>query len=294
MVEEEMMNKELVEGTVEYDEEMEDRMMEDMSDEDKTQTDAQLFFDQQANEREFEAEEINRNLYAATLEARARGWGPAWFSTNVAGGRCETCEGVGERIIRLPDLPAMRVPCDVCEGRRFRIEIDAVRWRGLAIHQVLAQPLDEAASLFRDVPRAQGALAAARDVGLGYIPLGESSRALSTGELLRLRLAAALGKGSGSRTLYVLDEPATGLHPDDVANLLGVLLRLADAGHTVVVVEHDPQFVAEADHLIELGPGPGAAGGRLIYEGPPAGLLHAEGSPTGQWLRDASSSSQRR
>ena len=227
-----------------------------------------------------------RNLFAATLEARARGWGPSWFSTNVTGGRCETCEGVGERTIRLPDLPAMRVPCDVCEGRRFRAEIRAVRWRGLAIHDVLAQPIDDAATLFRDVPRAHGALSAARDVGLGYIPLGESSRALSTGELLRLRLAAALGKGRASRTLYVLDEPATGLHPDDVANLLAVLQRLTEAGHTVVVVEHDPQFVAGADHLIELGPGPGEAGGRLLYEGPPAGLLDVDASPTGRWFRE--------
>lgn len=226
-----------------------------------------------------------RNLFSATLEARARGWGPSWFSTNVAGGRCETCEGVGDRTIRLPDLPAMRVPCDVCEGRRFRTEINAVRWRGLAIHDVLAQSIDDAATLFRDVPRAQGALTAARDVGLGYIPLGESSRALSTGELLRLRLAAALGKGRASRTLYVLDEPATGLHPEDVANLLDVLLRLTQAGHTVVVVEHDPQFVAGADHVIELGPGPGEAGGRLLYEGPPAGLRDIDASPTGGWLR---------
>ena len=226
-----------------------------------------------------------RNLFAATLEARARGWGPSWFSTNVTGGRCETCEGVGERTVRLPDLPAMRVPCDVCEGRRFRTEVDAVRWRGLAIHDVLAQSIDDAATLFRDVPRAQGALAAARDVGLGYVPLGEPSRALSTGELLRLRLAAALGKGRAARTLFVLDEPATGLHPDDVANLLAVLQRLAAAGHTVVVVEHDIQLLCAADHVIELGPGPGADGGQLLYEGPPAGLLDAQASPTGRWLR---------
>ena len=232
-----------------------------------------------------------RALYAATLEARARGWGPSWFSTNVAGGRCDTCEGVGERTLRLPDLPATRVPCDVCEGRRFRSEVRAVRWRGLSFPALLDRSLSETAAMFRDVPRAGRALRAACDVGLGYIRLGESSRSLSTGETLRLRLAAALGKGGVGRTLYILDEPATGLHASDVRTLIQALLALSDSGHTVVVVEHDPQVLAQADHVVELGPGPGEAGGEVVYAGPPAGLLDCAHSPTGQWWRNSSTTS---
>jgi excinuclease ABC subunit A len=225
-----------------------------------------------------------RRLYASTLEARARGWAPARFSTHVKGGRCEACRGTGERTVALRDMPEVRVACDACGGRKFTRETNQVRVKGLSIADALDLPIEGAAVIFRDLPRVGSALRAASDVGLGYVPLGEPTSRLSGGEALRLRLAAALGRGATSRTLYLLDEPCAGLHPDDVAHLLRVLLELAAAGNAVVAVEHHPQMIREADHVIELGPGPGEAGGRVLHQGPPAGLLAVPGSPTAAYL----------
>jgi excinuclease ABC subunit A len=149
---------------------------------------------------------------------------------------------------------------------------------------LLRLTLEEAAGVFRDLPRVRRPLAAATDVGLGYVPLGDATTRLSGGEALRLRLAAALGRGGRTRTLYVLDEPCAGLHPTDVAHLVGVLLRLAEAGNAVLAVEHHVDLVRQADHVIEMGPGPGEAGGRLVYEGPPAGLVSCEAAVTGRYL----------
>jgi excinuclease ABC subunit A len=228
-----------------------------------------------------------RTLFAATVEARARGWKPSRFSTNVRGGRCEACAGLGVRGVRLRHLPGAEAVCDVCEGRRFSRETLEVRVKGLSIADVLALPVRRAAETFRDLRRIAAPLEAASEVGLGYVPLGEATDRLSGGEGLRLRLAAALGRGAGARTLYLLDEPCAGLHPDDVAHLGAVLSRLAAAGDTVVAVEHHPDLVRLADHVVDLGPGPGAAGGRVLEEGPPARIA-ATDSPTGRVLRDAS------
>ena len=217
-----------------------------------------------------------RTLYASTLEARARGWAPSWFSTNVqGGGRCSVCGGTGARAVALRDLPAHRIPCDVCGGRRFRPEIERVRVKGYSMSDLLHLSIAEAASSFRDLPRVHRPLRAATDVGLGYLPLGEPTARLSGGEALRLRLAAALGRGGRSRTLYVLDEPCAGLHPTDVAHLVEVLLRLSADDNAVVAVEHHVDLIRQADHVIELGPGPGAAGGRIVFEGTPAALARS-------------------
>ncbi len=192
-----------------------------------------------------------REVFAATLEARARGYGASWFSTHVPGGRCEDCQGTGERTIALRDLPAHRVPCETCAGSRFHPEAGRVRLKGLGIGDVLALTVQEAATMFRDLPRVAAPLRAARDVGLGYVRLGESPARLSSGEALRLSLAAALGKGRRTRTLYVLDEPAAGLHPQDVAHLIDLLVRLGEK-HAVLAVEHHELALRRADHILHL------------------------------------------
>ncbi len=229
-----------------------------------------------------------RELYAATLEARARGWKESRFSLALVGGRCETCKGTGLLAASLAaarrDLPESHGPCEACGGRRFGPEVEAVRIKGLSLPDLLALTLGEAAPMFRDLPKVGPALKAAAEVGLAYLPLGRAATQLSTGEVLRLRLAAALGKGGTGPTLYLLDEPAAGLHPDDVRHLRAVLDRLVDAGHTVVAVEHDLDLIRGADHLLDLGPGPGAAGGRLLYQGAPRGVLAVRSSLTGQAL----------
>jgi excinuclease ABC subunit A len=226
-----------------------------------------------------------RDLFAATVEARARGYGPSRFSTGVKGGRCEACRGLGRRSVRLRHLPEATAPCDACGGTRFSRETLAVRVKGLSIAEVLDLPIERAAAVFRDLRGAGPALRAAADVGLGYVPLGETTDRLSGGEALRLRLASALGRAGRSRTLYVLDEPCAGLHPDDVAALSKVLLRLAAEGNAVVCVEHHADLVRLSDHVVEIGPGPGEAGGRVVVEGTPADVAATPGSPTGRFLR---------
>lgn len=225
-----------------------------------------------------------RSLFAQTLEARARGWEPSWFSTHVKGGRCSACKGTGRRTVVLRDLPEHRIPCDVCGGRRFRADIERVRVKGYSFADVLELSIEEAATTFRDLPRVHGPLAAAADVGLGYIPVGETTARLSGGEALRLRLAAALGRGRRTRTLYVLDEPCAGLHPSDVAHLVDVLVKLTEEGNAVLAVEHHLDLIRRADHVIEVGPGPGAEGGRVVYEGTPAGLAAASDAATARFL----------
>ncbi len=225
-----------------------------------------------------------QRFFAATLEARARGWGPSRFSRHVKGGRCEACKGLGDRPVALRDLGPMRVPCDACDATGFAPDTLKVRVKGLSIADVMALPLSRAAEVFRDLPSVARPLEAATEVGLGYVPLGEPTSRLSGGEALRLRLASALGRRGEGHAAYLLDEPSAGLHPDDVGHLARVLRGLGGAGHLVVLVEHHPALVAAADHVVELGPGPGEDGGRLLYEGPPAGLLDVAASPTGAWF----------
>jgi excinuclease ABC subunit A len=227
-----------------------------------------------------------RDAFAATAEARRRGFSARHFSFNVPGGRCERCEGAGVLTVKMQLLPDVEVRCPACRGRRFTRETLAVRYRDYDVSQVLDQTVEEALTLFADVPAARSRLQVLADVGLGYLQLGQPATTLSGGEAQRVKLAKELGRRVTGRTLYLLDEPTTGLHLADTARLLGVLQRLVDAGNTVLVVEHNLDVVKAADWVIDLGPEGGAAGGRLIAEGTPEQIAQAPGSYTGQGLRE--------
>jgi excinuclease ABC subunit A len=202
--------------------------------------------------------------------ARSRGALTAGhFSFNVPGGRCERCEGAGVLTVRMHFLPAVQVRCPTCKGRRFRPEVLSVRHEGHDIAEVLAATVDEALTVFADVPAVATRLRRMADVGLGYLPLGQPAPTLSGGEAQRLKLAKELGRRTTGRVLYLLDEPTTGLHSADTARLLGVLQRLVDAGHSVVTIEHNTDVIQASDWLIDLGPVGGTGGGRLVAQGPP-------------------------
>jgi excinuclease ABC subunit A len=225
-----------------------------------------------------------RKLFAATDAARERGWGPGRFSFNVAGGRCDTCQGEGFVAVELLFLPGTYGPCPTCGGARYNPETLAVTYREQTIADVLRLTVDEAADFLADVPAAARSLDTLRDVGLGYLRLGQPATELSGGEAQRIKLATELQRARRGHTLYLLDEPTTGLHPADVELLIAQLHRLVDAGGTVVVVEHDLDLIASADWTIELGPGGGDAGGRIVATGTPAELAAAPGSRTGPYL----------
>ncbi len=227
-----------------------------------------------------------REAFAATPEARARGYSARHFSFNVPGGRCERCEGTGFLTVNMHFLPGVEVRCPVCHGRRFNRETLEVHYRDHDISQALDLTVEEALVLFKDIPAARSRLQVLSDVGLGYLQLGQPATTLSGGEAQRVKLAKELGRRVTGRTLYLLDEPTTGLHLADTARLLGVLQRLVDAGNTVIVVEHNLDLVKAADWVIDLGPEGGAAGGRLIAEGTPEQIAQAPGSYTGQCLRE--------
>ena len=225
-----------------------------------------------------------RKCFAATREAKALGIPPGWFSFNVAGGRCEDCEGSGFVVIDMQFLDDVRMPCEVCNGRRYRGEVLAVPYRGRSIADVLDLSIEEAIAVFEDQSRIVTALEPLIRVGLGYLTLGQPLSTLSGGEHQRMRIALAL-RETRTRCLYVLDEPTTGLHPADVEVLLGCLDDLIGAGASVVVVEHNLDVIAQADHVIDLGPEGGPGGGRLVAEGTPAQIASDEGSATGRALR---------
>ena len=227
-----------------------------------------------------------REAFAAQPEAMQRGLGARHFSFNVPGGRCERCEGAGVLAVHMQLLPDVEVRCPVCHGRRFKPETLAVKYRGYDIAQVLAMTIEEALELFRDVPKAAARLRVMSDVGLGYLQLGQPATTLSGGEAQRVKLSKELGRRATGRTLYLLDEPTTGLHADDTVRLLGVLRRLVEAGNTVLIVEHNLDVIRSADWVIDLGPEGGAAGGRLIAEGPPEAVMQAPASHTGECLRE--------
>lgn len=225
-----------------------------------------------------------RKLYAATDEARARGYSAGRFSFNVPEGRCETCQGEGFVAVELLFLPGTYAPCPTCEGARYNAETLEVTYRGKNIAEVLALSVDAAAEFLSAVPAASRSLETLREVGLGYLRLGQPATELSGGEAQRIKLATELQRARRGHALYLLDEPTAGLHPSDIALLLRQLHRLVDAGNTVVLVEHDLDTIATADWVIDLGPGGGDAGGRVVAAGPPAKVARARGSATAPYL----------
>ena len=227
-----------------------------------------------------------RDLFSLVPEARARGYKPGRFSFNVKGGRCESCQGDGVRAIRMHFLPDVYVRCESCRGRRYNRETLEVLFHGRRIADVLDLTVDEALARAARAPRLFRILSTLADVGLGYIRLGQSAATLSGGEAQRVKLARELARRETGRTLYILDEPTTGLHLDDVSKLLHVLGRLVEAGNTVVVIEHNLEVVKTADHVIDLGPEAGAAGGRLVAQGTPEKVARSRRSHTGRFLRD--------
>jgi len=227
---------------------------------------------------------VIRELFAQVPEARARGYESGRFSFNVRGGRCEACQGDGVLRVEMHFLPDVYVPCDVCRGRRYNRETLEVRYRGRNIHEVLELTVEDAAALFASVPAAANRLRTLLEVGLQYVRLGQSATTLSGGEAQRVKLARELAKRGLGRTLYILDEPTTGLHFHDVAQLLGVLQQLVDAGNTMVVIEHNLDVIKMADWIIDLGPGGGEHGGRVVAEGTPEAVAANPASLTGQYL----------
>jgi excinuclease ABC subunit A len=225
-----------------------------------------------------------RNLYSQVPEARVRGWNSGRFSFNVKGGRCEACEGDGAIRVEMQFLPDAFVPCEVCAGQRYDRETLAVRYRGKSIADVLAMTVEEALALFENVPTIARPLIALADVGLDYVHLGQSATTLSGGEAQRMKLAKELARKSTGQTLYLLDEPTTGLHFVDVEQLLGLIDRLVDRGNTVVVIEHNLDVIRYADHIVDLGPEGGAAGGEVVASGPPEEIARCSRSHTGMAL----------
>jgi excinuclease ABC subunit A len=227
-----------------------------------------------------------RKLFAALPASRARGFGPSRFSFNVRGGRCETCGGHGEITVQLQLLPEAVAPCPTCGGRRYNRETLGVSYRGHSIADVLDLSVDRALQLFRAIPALAAALEALQKVGLGYLPIGQPADRLSGGEAQRVRLATALASRTRGPSLYLLDEPTTGLHLAEVERLLSVFFALCESGHTLVVVEHHPDVIRHADHIIDLGPGGGEAGGRIVAQGTPPEVARCAQSATGQVLRE--------
>ena len=226
-----------------------------------------------------------RNLFAEMPEAKVRGYKQGRFSFNVKGGRCEHCSGDGIIKVEMNFLPDVFVPCEVCGGARYNHETLEVKYRGKNIAEVLAMTVTEALGFFENQPGIMRYLRTLDDVGLGYISLGQPSTQLSGGEAQRIKLATELSKRSTGRTLYILDEPTTGLHFADVEKLLYVLNRLVDEGNTVVVIEHNLDVIKQADHIIDLGPEGGDGGGRIVCEGTPEEVAAVRESKTGQYLK---------
>jgi excinuclease ABC subunit A len=225
-----------------------------------------------------------RDLFAMLPESRQRGYKPGRFSFNVKGGRCEACEGDGLKRIEMNFLPDVYVTCDVCRARRYNYETLQVKYKGHSIADILEAAVEEAVVVLENIPLIQSKLRTLVDVGLGYIHLGQSSTTLSGGEAQRIKLARELSKRQTGRTFYILDEPTTGLHFDDIKRLLDVLQRLVDLGNTVVVIEHQLDVVKTADWIIDLGPEGGEAGGHIVAAGTPEQLLRSRKSYTGQAL----------
>ena len=226
-----------------------------------------------------------RELFAATQEARSRGYGVGRFSFNVKGGRCEACEGDGLIKVEMHFLADVYVTCDQCQGRRYNRETLEIRYKGKTIHQVLELTVEEALAFFSAIPALNRKLQTLMDVGLSYIKLGQSATTLSGGEAQRIKLSRELSKRDTGRTLYILDEPTTGLHFHDIAQLLTVLHRLRDQGNTIVIIEHNLDVIKTADWIIDLGPEGGSGGGQLLVADTPEKVAKHKGSHTGKFLK---------
>ncbi|MBQ8371484.1 MAG: excinuclease ABC subunit UvrA [Clostridia bacterium] len=227
-----------------------------------------------------------RNLFAKTKDAKARGYESGRFSFNIRGGRCEACEGDGVKCIEMNFLPDVYVKCDVCKGKRYNRDTLEVKYKGKSIYDVLEMSVEEGIAFFDGLPQLQRKLQTLFDVGLGYIKIGQSSTTLSGGEAQRVKLATELSKRSTGKTIYILDEPTTGLHTEDVSKLIGILQRLTDGGNTVVVIEHNLDLIKTADYIIDLGPEGGDGGGTLVACGTPEQIAECEKSYTGAFLKD--------
>ncbi len=227
-----------------------------------------------------------RALFEDTQDAKVRGYKAGVFSFNVPGGRCEECKGAGIKVIEMNFLPSVHVPCEVCGGTRYKEDILAVKYKGKSINDVLEMSITEAYEFFRPIPKIAAKLKALADVGLGYIRLGQSAVTLSGGESQRMKLAAELSRPSTGKTLYILDEPTTGLHFEDIKVLMGVLQRLVDAGNTVIIIEHNLDVLKSVDYLFDMGPEGGRKGGRIVAEGTPEDLALDPASVTGPFLKE--------
>ena len=228
-----------------------------------------------------------REIFSQTKEARIRGYKAGRFSFNIKGGRCEACQGAGIVKIEMYFLPDVYIPCEVCKGKRFNRETLEIKYKGKNIAQILDMTVEEALEFFKAIPSIKRKLKTLYDVGLGYIKLGQSATTLSGGEAQRVKLAKELSKKSTGKTLYLLDEPTTGLHFDDVKRLLNVLDRLVRVGNTVLVIEHNIDVIKSADHIIDLGPGGGEEGGRVVAVGTPEEIAQNSRSFTGEFLKKA-------
>jgi excinuclease ABC subunit A len=226
-----------------------------------------------------------RTLFSTIPEAKIRGYKPGRFSFNVKGGRCDVCEGGGMRVIEMNFLPDVYVHCEKCNAKRYNRETLEIRYKGKSISDVLDMTVDDAVEFFQAVPWLYRKIKVLQDVGLGYITLGQSALTLSGGEAQRVKLSTELGKRDTGKTFYILDEPTTGLHFQDIQHLLDVLNKLVDRGNTVLVIEHNMDVIKVADHIIDLGPEGGGGGGRILFEGTPEELIKVKESHTGRFLK---------
>ena len=226
-----------------------------------------------------------RELFAQTADAKMKGYGAGRFSFNVKGGRCEACEGDGIIKIEMHFLPDVYVPCEVCKGARYNRETLEVRYKGKNIYDVLEMTVEEGVEFFSAIPKISRKLETLYEVGLGYVKIGQAATTLSGGEAQRVKLATELSKRATGRTIYILDEPTTGLHTADVHKLIEVLQKLADGGNTVLVIEHNLDVIKTADHIIDLGPEGGDGGGTIVCTGTPEEIAACDRSYTGQYLR---------
>ena len=227
-----------------------------------------------------------RNLFADTIDAKVRGFEAGRFSFNVPGGRCEECKGAGIKVIEMNFLPSVNVVCDECRGKRYKEDTLAVHYKGKNINDVLEMPVSEAYEFFKGIPKIAQKLKALVDVGLGYVHLGQSAVTLSGGESQRMKLASELFKKATGNTLYILDEPTTGLHFEDIKILLDVLQKLVDQGNTVIIIEHNLDILKSVDYIMDMGPEGGSRGGRIVAQGTPEQIAEDPDSVTGKYLKE--------